>query len=399
VRRVAVVGIGSVPWKARNADKTFRALGLQVSKKAFEDAKISKKDVDNVVYSIYCEVMIRQQIPSILMQDYLGFQGLPSLRIEAGAAGEGYALSAAYAQIASGMSDITLFLALQKGGDFYDFQTRSRGDGFQNGMAISMDTTWQTPVNAGVPAWLTIFCLVPHMEKYGSPTPEQLAKVSVKNYNNAYTNPEAQLHQKVTVEDVLNSRIFSWPTTTRMCCLMSDGACAMILASEEKAEEITDKPIWITGIATSSYAIHRADAQIIGRMPGTQIAAQRAYKMAGIKKPLDELDLIQVHDLITGTEILAYEELGLCELGEGGRLVDEGVVERDGKVPANVDGGRVACGHVGGVSGAYGACEIVRQLREEAGERQIRIKNGRGLMQCIEGQASLSGVAIFERER
>jgi acetyl-CoA C-acetyltransferase len=397
VRKVAIVGIGTTRWESRIADKTFRGLGLEVTKKAFEHAKIPKDVVDNVVYSIYCEVMLRQQIPSILMQDYLGFQGLSSLRVEAGAAGEGYALSAAYAQVASGMSDVTLFLALQKGGDFYDFNTRSRGDGFQNGMAISMDTTWQTPVNAGVPAWLTLFCLVPHMERYGSPTPEQLAKVSVKNYNNAYTNPEAQLHQKVTVEDVLNSRIFSWPTTTRMCCLISDGACAMILASEEKAREITDKPIWISGIATSSYAIHRAEPDTIGRMPGTKIAAQRAYKMAGIKKPIDELDMIQVHDLITGTEILAYEELGLCEPGEGGRLVDEGVVERDGKVPSNLDGGRVACGHVGGVSGAYGACEIVRQLREEAGPRQIRIRNGRGVMQCIEGNAALHAVAVFER--
>ena len=94
MRKVAVVGIGTAPWQARNADKTFRALGLQVAKRAFEHAKISKKDVDNIVYSIYCEVMIRQQIPSILMQDHLGFQGLPSLRVEAGAAGEGYALSA-----------------------------------------------------------------------------------------------------------------------------------------------------------------------------------------------------------------------------------------------------------------------------------------------------------------
>ena len=399
MRKVAVVGIGTVPWQMRNADKTWRALGFQAVKRAFEHAKISRKEVDNVVYSIYCETMIRQQIPSILIQDYLGFQGLPSLRIEAGAATEGYALSAAYAQIASGMSDITLLVALQKGGDFFDFQTRSRGDGFQNGLAISMDTTWLTPVNAGVPAYLTIFCLVPHMEKYGSPTPEQLAKVSVKNYNNAYTNPEAQLHQKVTVDDVLSSRIFAWPTTTRMCCLYSDGACAMILASEEKAREITDKPIWITGTATSSYSLQRAEAGTIGRMIGTNIAAQRAYKMGGIKKPIDELDLIQVQDLITGTEILAYEELGLCELGGGGRLVDEGIVERNGKVPANVDGGRIACGHVGGVSGAYGACEIVRQLREEAGDRQIRIKNGRGVMQCIEGHASLSSVTVFERER
>lgn len=264
-------------------------------------------------------------------------------------------------------------------------------------MFISMDTTWLQPVMPSVPGFLTTFCLAPHIERYGGPTSEQLARVSVKNYDNAYANPEAQLHQKVTVEDVLKSRIISWPTTTRMSCLYSDGACAMVLASEDKAREITDKPIWIAGTATSSYAIARGDPDGVGRMPGTGIAAQRAYKMAGVKRPLDELDLIQVHDLITGTEILAYEELGLCELGQGGRLVDEGVTERGGKVPANVDGGRIACGHVGGVSGAYGACEIVRQLREEAGDRQIRVRNGRGVMQCIDGHASLTGVTVFER--
>jgi len=397
VRKVAIVGIGTVPWQMRNADKTFRALALQVAKKAFEHARLPRSAVDHVVYSIYCETMLRQQIPSILLQDYLGFQGLSSLRVEAGAATEGYALAAAYAQVAAGLSDITLVVAVQKGGDFYDFETRSRGDGFQNGLAISMDTTWLQPVMPGVPPMLTTFCLAPHIERYGGPTPEQLAMVSVKNYDNAYRNPEAQLHQKVTVDDVLNSRIIAWPTTTRMCCLYSDGACAMILASEERAREITDKPIWISGIATSSYAIHRAEAGSIGRMMGTHIAAGRAYKMAGVTKPSEEIDLAQVHDLITGTEIMAYEELGLCGLGEGGRLVEEGIVAPDGKIPVNTDGGRIACGHVGGVSGAYGACEIVRQLREEAGDRQVRIRNGRGVMQCIEGHASLSAVAVLER--
>lgn len=397
MRKVAVVGVGTVPWTSRNADKTFRSLGLQATKRALADAKISRQDIDNVIYSIYCEVMLRQQIPTTMMQEYLGFQGLPCLRIEAGAAGEGYAFSAAYGQIASGMSDISLYLALQKGGDFYDFDTRSRGDGFQNGMFISMDTTWLQPVMPSVPAMLTTYCLAPHIDRYGGPTLEQLAKVSVKNYSNAYTNPEAQLHQKVTVDDVLNSRIIAWPTTARMCCLYSDGACAMVLASEDKAKEITDKPIWISGTATSSYSLIRGDKESTGRMMGTHLAGQRAYKMAGIKKPIEELDLIQVHDLITGVEILAYEELGLCEPGEGGRMVDEGMVERDGRIPANVDGGRVACGHVGGVSGAYAGAEIVRQLREESGDRQIRVKNGRGLMQCIDGHASLSSVTIFER--
>jgi acetyl-CoA C-acetyltransferase len=398
MKRVAIVGIGTLPWRSRYADKSFRALGLEATKKALQDAGIPKEEIDNVVYSIYCETMLRQQIATPLLQDYIGTQGTSTLRVTAGAAGSGYALSAAFAQIASGMSEITLYLAVQKGQDFYAFDTRSRGDGILRGFSISMDTTWLQPVSPGVPPFLTLFCLIPHIEKYGGPSSEQLAKVSVKNYKNAYSNPEAQLHQKITTGDVLNSRIISWPTTARMCCLYSEGACAFILASEDKAREITDKPIWITGMATSSYALHRAEANTLtGSLIGTQIAAKKAYEMAGIKKPIDDLDIIQVHDLITGTEILAYEALGLCEMGEGGRLVDEGMVERNGKIPSNTDGGRIACGHVGGVSGAYAVCEIVRQLREEASDRQIKIDSGRGLMQCIDGHASLNSVAIFER--
>lgn len=398
MRRVAIVGTGTLPWKSRYADKTWRDLGLEASKKALAQAGITAKDVDHVTHSIYCETMLRQQIPEPLMQDYLGTQGTSSGRVTGGAAGDMYALQAAVAQIASGMSDIVLFLALQKGQDFYKFDTRSRGDGILHGFSISMDTTWLQPIMPGVPPYLTAFLLQPHIEKFGGPTMEQMAKVSVKNYENAFDNPEAQLHRKISVDDVLGSRIISWPTTAMMCCLYSDQACAMVLASEDKARELTDKPIWVSGVSTSSYSTARATADSIGRMHGTRLAAQRAYKMAGITNPIEELDMIQVHDLIAGTEILAYEELGLCELGQGGRLVDEGIVMRGGKVPSNLDGGRIACGHVGGVSAAYATAKIVEQLREEAGPRQTRLRNGRGLVQAIDGHGSMNGVAILQRE-
>lgn len=397
MRKVAIVGVGTTPWKMRHSGDTFKSLAMKVVKNAFAHAGIDKQAIESVVYSVYCEIMMKQQSPTALLQDYLGLQGLPEYRVEAGAAGEGYALDAAYNVIASGESDMVLLLALQKGSDFYKFSTRSRGDGFWNGISISQDTTWLRPVMPGVPAFLTTACLAPHITKYGGPTPTQLAQVSVKNYENAYDNPEAQLHMRVTVDDVLNSRIIASPTTTRMCCLYSDGACAMILASEEKARELTDKPVWITGTATSTHALHRAEADNIGRLMGTRIASKKAYASAGITDPLNELDLAQVHDLITGVEVLAYEELGFCEPGRGGELIEEGVVSRGGELPVNTDGGRIACGHVGGVSGAYGVCEIVRQLREEAGERQVPIKTGRGLMQCIEGHGSMTGVSVFER--
>jgi acetyl-CoA acetyltransferase len=368
-----------------------------VVKKALEDAHLDIKDIDSVVYSIYCDLMMRQQSPTPLIQDYLGIEGKPCLRVMAGAAGEMYALYTAFSQIVSGMADIVLLPAIQKGQDWFSFETRSRGDGLLKGFSISTNTTWMQPVVPGVPVYLTVTFLIPHIEKYGTPTPEQLGKASAKNHKNALVNPEAQLKINISPEDVMNSRIIAWPTTMYQCCLYSDGAAALILASEEKAKEITDTPIWISGIAVSSYYTARFESGNIGRLIGVEEAGKRAYNMAGIKNPLNELDLMEIHDLVTGCEILMYEELGLCERGDGGRLIDEGKVEKDGILPVNPSGGRVAAGHVGGVSGIYSTACVVRQLKEQAGAMQVSIKNGRGLVEANDGLIGLVGVAILER--
>jgi len=397
VRKVAIVGVGTIPWRSRYEDYTWRALGLQVTKKALEDARLTVKDIDSVVYSIYCDLMMRQQSPTPLIQDYLGMEGKPCVRLMAGATGEMYALYAAFSQVASGMADIVLLPAIQKGQDWYSFETRSRGDGLLKGFSISTNTTWMQPVLPGVPVYLTATFVVPHIEKYGTPTPEQLGKASAKNHRNALVNPEAQLKVDVSAKDVMNSRIIAWPTTMYQCCLYSDCAAALILASEEKAREITDTPIWISGIAVSSFYTARFEAAALGRLIAVEEAGRRAYKMAGVKDPLHELDVMEVHDLVTGCEILMYEELGLCEPGQGGRLVDDGIVEKEGILPVNPSGGRVAAGHVGGVSGLYSAACVVRQLREQAGGMQVPIRSGRGLVQANDGLSGLVGISILER--
>jgi acetyl-CoA acetyltransferase len=397
VRKVAIVGVGTIPWRSRYEECTWQDLGLQVTKKALNDAHIGVKDVDSVVYSIYCDLMMRQQSSEPLIQDYLGLEGKPCVRVMAGATGEMYALYAAFSQIASGMADIVLLPAIQKGQDWYSFETRSRGDGLLKGFSISTNTTWMQPVVPGVPVFLTATFIVPHVEKYGTPTPEQLGKASSKNHKNALVNPEAQLKIDVSAKDVMNSRIISWPTTMYQCCLYSDCAAALILASEEKAKALTDTPIWISGVAVSSYLTTRFESDNLGRLIAVEEAGRRAYKMAGIKNPLHELDVMEVHDLITGCEILMYEELGLCGPGEGGRLVDEGVVEKTGLLPVNPSGGRVAAGHVGGVSGLYSTACVTRQLKEQAGAMQVPLRNGRGLVEANEGLSGLSGVAILER--
>jgi acetyl-CoA acetyltransferase len=374
-------------------------MALEVTKKALEDAHLSRDDIDTVVYSIYCEMMERQYRPDQFLHDYLGMTGKPGIRHDAAAAGGNYTINEAVVMIASGMIDVLLIVAIQKGQDFYSFETKSRGDGFLKGMYISSEGTWVQPVFPSLAALLTLMTWVPHLEKYGNPTPEQVAKGSAKNHRNALPNPYAQLKMDLSVEDVMNSRIIGWPTTMYECCLMSDGAAAMILASEEKARQITDKPIWVSGIGVSNYPSNHLAIDDLGRMKGVNMAAKAAYKMAGITKPLEELDVIELHDIISANEPMTYEELGLCALGEGGSLLDEGITEMTGSLPVNPSGGRVACGHVASVSAMMSSCSVVLQLREEVPGIQVPIRKGRGLVEAIDGIASLSSVTVFERDR
>ena len=397
MRNVAIVGVGTIPWRSRYEEKTWPALGLQVTKDALNDAHLVKEDIDLAVYSTFCELMLRQQIMSYIAHEYIGLQGKPSLRTNAAGAADMASLYTGFCEVASGMSDIVLILAIQKGQDLYCGETRSRGDGLLRGLSFAFDTTWFQQVVPGPAALMTAAFLEPHMEKYGTPTLEQLAKASVKNHKNALANPEAQLKLDLTVEDVLNSRIIAWPTTMYQCCLYSDCAAALILASEEKAREITDKPIWISGIAQCGYPTMRFDEGTLGRIPGLNTAADRAYKMAGVKDPLNDLDVAEIYDLISGVEILSYEELGFCKTGDGGRLIEEGIVNKDGKLPVNPTGGRVAAGHVGAVSAAYSVASVVRQLREEAGPLQVPIRSGKGLIDCMDGYGSICGVAVLQR--
>jgi acetyl-CoA acetyltransferase len=397
MRKVAIVGVGTIPWRSRYEDKTWLALGFEATKNALNDAHLSKEDIDLAIYSSFCELMLRQQIMCYIIHEYLGLQAKPSLRTNAAGAADIASLYTGFCEIASGRSDIVLVLGIQKGQDLYCHETRSRGDGFLRGISFAFDTTWFQPIIPGVPAFMTATFLNPHMERYGSPTIEELALVSVKNHRNALLNPEAQLRIELTVEDVLNSRIIAWPTTMYQCCLYSESAAALILASEEKAKEITDKPIWISGIAECSYPSMRFEEKSLGRIISLEMAARKAYAMANIKNPLKEIDIAEIYDLISGVEILSYEELGFCNRGEGGKLVKEGAVEKNGLLPVNLTGGRVAAGHVGGVSAIYSVATIVRQLKEEAGLMQVPIRNGKGLVDCMDGYGSICGVVILER--
>ena len=405
MERVAVVGVGQVPFKRAHREKTYYALAFEATQRALASSGLSPRDLDAVVYSIYFELMIRQGMPDIFINDYLGLQGIKGLKVAAGAASGGHAIHAAYMQIAAGMSDTVLVVGVQKVSDLCDLETGSRADGLAMLLPIMSDVTWERPLlPGGLMPMLNAVCLVPHMERYGGPTAEQMAKVAVKNHRNALTNPNAEVNtgadagQELTVEDVLNAGMAVWPTTEPECCLYGDGAAAIVLAGERRARELSDRPVWLEAMSVADYSLHQVEPSKLGRLWGVAEAARRAYKAAGIKDPLKELDVVEVHDINSGIEVMTYEELGLCELGEGGRLVDEGIVEKGGALPVNPSGGRVACGHVPGVSDISSACDVVLQLQERAGGIQVPIRKGRGLVESVCEAGSFSTVMIFARE-
>jgi len=389
-KRVAIIGVGLIPWKSRYPDKTYYELAMDVTKAALKDARLGASDIDTVVHGMsdLMVAWVRQCCASTTVQDYIGMSGKPSVHVSAGAVTGAMAVRQGALEIMSGMSDVTLVVGSGKGMDLFDQESGKRSKAFLRAIMLDLDMTWETPVEP-IAAANFGFVLQAHMDRYGTPSEEQMAKVSVKNHGNALSNPLAQSGLKLTIDDVMNSRRIAGPVKFFDCCLYSEGAAALILASEDRARELCDNPIWIEGIGSCTQRSYMPDFDQLGHLVCQQVGAKQAYAMAGIKNPMAELDFIETHDLLTGIELISYAELGLCEPGQGGRLIDEGVTEKTGRLPVNPSGGMIGCGHVAGCSGISRIGEITQQLRGKAGGTQVPINKGKALFSAI-GAPSIS---------
>jgi len=206
------------------------------------------------------------------------------------------------------------------------------------------------------------------MNTYGT-TEEQMAMVSVKNHDNALRNPAAYFQNKITIDDVLDSRPVVKPVKLYDCSAPCDGAASLLLVSEERAREFTDQPVWITGIGQRTISASFSKVSELTRMESTVLAARDAYAMAKIEPEM--INVAEVHDAFTICEILAYEDLGFVKKGKGGIFVKESQSGIDGKVAVNTRGGLIGTGHPIGATGVAQAVEIATQLRNEAKRRQI----------------------------
>jgi acetyl-CoA C-acetyltransferase len=233
-----------------------------------------------------------------------------------------------------------------------------------------------------------------HMHDYGT-TERQLAEVAVKNHYHGSMNPKAQMQKEITLETVLSSRIVAWPLKLYDCSLITDGASCLILTKPEIAGRYTETPIQIVGSGQASDTIGLYERASFTSLEAAKIAAKEAYEMAETK-PTD-INVAEVHDCFTIAEIIAYEDLGFCRPGDGGKLAENGETKLGGRIPVNTSGGLKAKGHPVGATGTGQAYEIYLQLTGRAGKRQVKDAQI-GMTHNVGGSGATATVHIYRRE-
>ncbi|AAB91246.1 thiolase domain-containing protein [Archaeoglobus fulgidus] len=384
MRRVAVVGVGQSKF-GELWEKGFRDIVLEAGREALEDADLEGREIEAMfVGNMSGGRYLGQEHVAALIADYAGLAefGIPATRVEAADASGGLAVRQAYMAVASGLHDIVIAAGAEKVTDVDDPMQI---------LSSSVDVEWENFVGGSLPALYAIIARL-HMDSFGT-TEEDLALVSVKNHRNGAKNPKAQFRKEIRVEDVLNSPYVAEPLKLLDCASVSDGAAAVILASEDVAREITDTPVFIEACTQASDYLALQSRKDILSMRAVVKASRDAYELAGVG-PKD-IQVAEVHDSFTIAEILAYEDLGFAEKGKGAELVREGVTEIGGKIPVNPSGGLKACGHAVGATGVRQIVELTLQLRGEAGERQVDAETGLALN--IGGTGATAVVSILRR--
>jgi len=384
MREVAIIGVGMTKW-GELWEQSLRNIFVETALLALDDAGVDRID------SLYVGCMssglfVGQEHLASLLSDYLGQTPVPAARVESACASGGLALRLGFIEVASGMSDIVLVSGVEK-------MTDVSGNEATYALGTAADQEYEGYHGITFPGLYALIARA-HMEKYGT-TREQLAMVAVKNHHNGSLNPLAQFPYKITVDSVLNSVLVADPLRILDCSPITDGAAALVLCPLERAKKMKKPIVRIIGTGHATDTIALSTRKDITWLESTYQAAKQAYAMAG-KKPKD-IDIIEVHDCFTIAEICVIEALGLVEKGKGGKAVEQGITSLEGKIPVNTSGGLKAKGHPVGATGVAQAVEIVKQLRGEAGARQV--KGARiGLTQNMGGSGGSSIVHILERE-
>ena len=383
MKEVAIVGAGQSVF-SRNCGMSVRELCFEAYKEAMEGLNLSPKDIDA---SIVCSApeYDKQRTPAALISEYLELTPKPTFYVESVCSSSSTGLRVAWSLIKSGLHQVIAVIGFQKMSELSSREAAER-------MGRGDDIMFGSPFGTTMPAGYALYARA-HMAKYGT-SEEDLAEVRVKNSMYGAMNPKATYRKVLTREEVLNSRPVCSPLKMFDCCANADGSSCLIVASAERVGKITDKPVWILGIGMATSELNLSARETFTSLTCAKEAARQAYEMAGVGP--EDIDVAEVHDCFTISEILAYEDLGFARPGEGAKLIREKQTYIGGKIPVNVDGGLLSKGHPIGATGGSQVRTIFRQLRGEAGETQVEDAKI-GLVHNVGGVGTYANVTILGR--
>jgi acetyl-CoA C-acetyltransferase len=384
MRPVAVIGIGKTAFGAF-PDRDLRSLAVEAVENALTDANVRASGVEAFYLGNFAG-------PSFSGQNHLapyvgaaaGFQGIPCTRIEDACASSGSAFFHAWQSVAAGIYDTVVAAGVEK-------MTSQSTPRVTEILAGAGDMSGEGRAGATFPA---LFAMIArrHMHTFGT-TREHLAAVSVKNHANGAKNPLAHMRKVITLEQALAGKPVAEPLTVYDCSLISDGAAAVVIVPAEQAARYTSRFARVLAVSQTSDYVPLDNKADITVFPSVKLAGEQAYAMAGIG-PKD-IELAELHDCFTIAEIIASEDLGFIEKGEGGPFAAAGCTAIGGRIPINTSGGLKSKGHPVGATGVGQICDIVMQLRGDAGERQTA-HHRIGLAQNLGGSGATCVVTILE---
>ena len=383
-KEVAVIGAGQTPF-TRDCGMSIRELCFEAYKEAARGLKLDPKDVDASIIASAPEYD-KQRTPAALINEYLGFPPSPAFYLETVCSSGTTGVRVGYSLIKSGLHNIVVMVGFQKMSELTSreaAQVMGRGD----------DTMFSSPFGTTMPGGHALYAQA-HMDTFGT-TEEQMARIRVKNSFYGSQNELANYKKRLDLEACLNAGMVCSPLKKFDCCANCDGASAVILAGAYFAGKYTDKPIWILGTGMATSELNWSSRASLTNFDSVRNAARAAYEMAGVGP--EDIDVAEVHDCFTISEILAYEDLGFAPTGEGGKLIDEEATYHTGRIPVNVDGGLLSKGHPIGGTGGSQVRTIVNQLRGECGD--IQVEGARiGLVHNVGGVGTYANVIIFGKE-
>jgi acetyl-CoA C-acetyltransferase len=371
MRKVAVVGAGMTKF-VRRAQETPKELAWHASRMALDSCELTLDDIESVCMGTAPEAFDGFHMKGEYLSDGSGAWGKPYMRSYVGGGTGVFAPIQGWYHIASGMFDTCLVVCEEKMSSFYP-----------HAQAAFVTIFDHTTERALLPNLLWIFALEMnrYMQTYGI-SKEDIAHVSVKNKRNAADHPCALLGDRdITVQDVLNSEVLAWPVQRLDVSPVSDGAVAIVLASEEAAKKITNKPVWIQGVGWTLDTAYWTNRDL-AYPRYVEKAARMAYDMAGVSEPRKEIHIVEPYDPFDYKELHHLEGLQLADKGKAPRLVIDGVTARDGNMPVCPSGGLLGVGNPIAAAGLMKIAELYWQLRGEAGARQVPGQPERGLAQA-----------------